>query len=115
MKYKKINSACNPENTINALVPFKKIKKVETKEECRDICTNKPECQYFNFKVNCSFFLLSGYSYDFKNYFQDNKKPKKRICFLLKVEAKPKQGFCSGESGCSFSDYPTETTYAMTG
>jgi len=84
---------CNPENTINALVPYKKIKKVATKEECRDICTNEQyECQYFNFK--------------------DNKKSKKRICFLLKVVAKPKQGFCSGESGCSFYDYPTGSTYA---
>jgi len=79
--------SCNPDDTVNALVAFKKIKKVKTKELCRDECTNNEECQFFNFK--------------------DNKKVKKRICYLLKVEAKFKKGFFSGPSGCSFYDVVT--------
>jgi len=77
--------SCNPDDTVNKLVAFKKIKKVKTKELCRDECTNNEECQFFNFK--------------------DNKKVKKRICYLLKVEAKFKKGFFSGPRGCSFEEY----------
>jgi len=78
--------SCNPDDSINALKAFKKIKKVKTKELCRDECTDNEECQFFNFK--------------------DNKKANKRICYLLKVEAKFKKGFFSGPRGCSFEEYP---------
>jgi len=79
---------CNLANTIANLKVIETIKKVKTKELCSEICKKDQDfgmgCEYFNFK--------------------NNKKQKKRICYLLKVEAKKKNGFSSGAAGCNF--YP---------
>jgi len=73
--------SCNPENTVNGFVAFKNKKNVRSMEECKNICDDNEECQYFHFK--------------------DSKYSKKRTCFLLKIDAKNKKGFFSGSKGCS--------------
>ena len=45
---------CNPKNTMNRIVVYKKIKKVATKEDCNMECVeNGDGCQFWDFKV-CS-------------------------------------------------------------
>jgi len=86
---------CNPENTINSLAVTKKIKKIPTKEECRDICGGEKEiCDFWNFK--------------------NNKNKKKRCCYLLKTKSKSKKGFDSGARGCTFFEPWYTSTYAPT-
>jgi len=68
------------ENKIPELNTFKNKKKVATWDECRDICNDNPKCHYFKWK--------------------DGKKLKNKICFLLRVEWKPKENYVSGGKGC---------------
>merc|ERR1712045_570390 len=47
------------------LKPYKKIKKVKKWNQCRDMCNDDPDCEYFKWK--------------------DHKKWQKRQCFLMKI------------------------------
>merc|ERR1712198_289794 len=75
---------CNKKNTINNFKTFKTIKKVDSKEDCNEICKyyEGDECEFWNFK--------------------DNKKKSKRVCYLIKNEPKKKKNYFSGARGCIF-------------
>jgi len=75
---------CNKKNTINNFKTFKTIKKVDSKEDCNEICKyyEGDECEFWNFK--------------------DNKKKSKRVCYLIKNEPKKKKNYFSGARGCVF-------------
>jgi len=81
---------CFPKNRMVIFKPYEKIKKVVDAQACSDLCTESKEngndCQYFNFK--------------------DHNSKSKRICYLLRVEAKKKNNFYSGPEGCSLGLAP---------
>ena len=49
-------AACFPEDTVATLMTIETIKRVETKEDCNNLCTQSKNmgdgCEYFNFKVH---------------------------------------------------------------
>merc|ERR1711934_688933 len=60
--------------------PFSR-EKLTSWELCRDLCNATSECEYWRFK--------------------DNQRPKRRMCYLQKVEFKTRNGFDSGEKYCT--------------
>merc|ERR1712227_965083 len=69
---------------------FQRLKKIQNPEICRERCNMTSECYYWTF--------------------EDNIKPKKRICNLKTIRFKPKNGVTSGSADCSFK--PPTTTCA---
>jgi len=69
---------------------FQRLKKIQNPEICRERCNMTSGCYYWTF--------------------EDNIKPKKRICNLKTIRFKPKNGVTSGSADCSFK--PPTTTCA---
>ena len=86
------------ENKQPVLVTYRNIKRSKKWSDCKKECDQDGDCQYFRWKVmkeiSCLVLSLDNFS------LQNNRKWKKRVCYLMQVQFKPKNNYISGERFC---------------
>ena len=86
------------ENKQPVLVTYRNIKRSKKWSDCKKECDQDGDCQYFRWKVmkeiSCLVLSLDNFS------LQNNRKWKKRVCYLMHVNFKPKNNYISGERFC---------------
>ena len=77
----------------------RKVRKVVSWEDCRDLCQQEGDCQYFRWKVNHLFSNLFQI-----NSLEDNTKTWRRLCYLIKMQQVKSGRWVSGKKLCVSQD-----------